>query len=102
MATTIEKLQAIIEANDMRKYSGTPHAVATDLLDNINKGVDLSELYVCENERYSREAMVLTLAECEDPASWPEDWELPTPDVDFTSAEDWIDKNYEEPEEDEE
>jgi hypothetical protein len=102
MATTIEKLQAIIKANDHIKYSGTPHAVATDLLDNINQGVDLIELYVCENERYSREAMVLTHAECTDPMSWPEDWELPNPDVDFTSAEEWIEKNYEEPEEGEE
>ncbi|MBE2888966.1 hypothetical protein [Geobacter anodireducens] len=98
MTTTIEKLQAIIKANDMRKYSGTPHAVATDLLDNLNNGVELGDLYICENERYSREAVVLTRAECEDHTCWPEDWELPNPDVDFTSAEEWIDENYEEPE----
>ena len=99
MKTTAEKLQTIIEENDTYKYSGTPHAVASDLLKYINGGMPLNELCICENELYSREAIVLTYAECTDTASWLEDWELPTPDVGFTSAEEWIDAHYEEDEE---
>jgi hypothetical protein len=84
----IDKLNNIIE-NDTTKY-GHDRNVAREALKYIADGTDIDNIYVCNNELYSRDAHAISYDEAVDPASWPTDWDIPDPDQDFITIDEWV------------
>lgn len=90
-----KQLAGIIEYGDK-----IDKGVATEILERLESGESIDTLYVIEKEEWSQNCDVVTYDEAVDPNNWDLSdnghKRLPIPKQDFTAAESWIEKKFEE------